>query len=267
MEYEPIKHFLSTIIQKKCLYRKVFYKLLGLLFLREWYVKKAIRGMKFKREASIRILDAGAGFGQYSYYCIKKYPSAFVLGLEINPAHIKAGNQFFQSASLDNVTFRTADITQMAYKNEFDMILSIDTMEHIEQDELVFQNFSRALKPGGRLIISTPSLYRKHKQDGAFVGEHFREGYTVPDLRQKLDRADLEIEKLTRTYGFWGDLSWRMGIRNTIKIMDHSFIGKIAGPLYLLLLFPVIWIFMVLDYVWVNRRGTGLVCVAAKGHS
>lgn len=267
MEYEPIKRLFGKFIQNHSLFRKTFYKLLGLLFLREWYVKRTIRKMKFKRDAPVRILDAGAGFGQYSYYCIKKYPRAFILGLEINSDHVESGNRFFQSAGIDHVLFKTEDITQIAYKNEFDLILSIDTMEHIEHDDLVFRNFSRALKPGGRLIISTPSLYRKHRKDGAFVGEHFREGYTVPDLRQKLDRADIEIEQLTRTYGFWGDIAWRMGIRNTIKIMNHSFIGKIIGPLYLMLCFPIVWIFMVLDFIWPNRQGTGLVCTAVKGHS
>ena len=44
-----------------------------------------------------------------------------------------------------------------AILNIYNIILSVDVMEHIEEDVLVFQNFYKSLKNNGVLLISTPS--------------------------------------------------------------------------------------------------------------
>ncbi len=40
MKYDPIKNTLGTLIRKTPGARILFYKLLGIVFLREWYVKR-----------------------------------------------------------------------------------------------------------------------------------------------------------------------------------------------------------------------------------
>ena len=40
-------------------------------------------------------------------------------------------------------------------------MLAVDVMEHFENDVKVFENFHRAMKKGGMLIISTPSNLAK----------------------------------------------------------------------------------------------------------
>jgi SAM-dependent methyltransferase len=264
MEYEPIKKQIGRWVRRSVLLRKLLYRLLGTLFLREWYVKRAIRRLGFPKTSAPRILDAGAGFGQYSVYCIKKYPRADVLGIEINPDHVAEGNRFAQRAGLERLRFEHGDITKLSHRNRFDVVLAVDVLEHIQDDEALLDHFFRALTVDGRLIVSTPSVYRKHRPDGNFVGEHFREGYSEEGIRQKLDKAGFLLDTLTYGYGFWGDLSWRWGIRNTLTLMGRGFLGKIAGPVYMILVAPLVLSLMGLDYVWPNRRGTGFVIVARK---
>ncbi|GAA3317265.1 hypothetical protein GCM10020331_015500 [Ectobacillus funiculus] len=38
----------------------------------------------------------------------------------------------------------------------FDTILSFETIEHVQDDQLFMNNLYRMLKPGGRLILSSP---------------------------------------------------------------------------------------------------------------
>lgn len=267
MRYEPVKKRLGQWIRRNVLLRKVFYKIMGTLFLREWYVKRVIRNLDLKSKKNIEILDAGAGFGQYSYCCAKRFPNAKVLAIEINSDQVDDGNWFANKTRMNRLGFEKADITAINYQNRFDIVLAIDVLEHIEHDEDLLNRFFRALKSGGYLIVSTPSVYRRHIQDGEFVGEHFRKGYSEEEIRQKFRNTGFNLNEITYSYGLWGDFSWRLGIRNTIRLMGKGFLGKLLAPLYLVLVFPLVLKLMVLDYFWKNRKGTGFVIRASKSGS
>ena len=43
MQYDPIKQVIGNVVRENVLLRKVFYKLLGVMFLREWHVKRELR--------------------------------------------------------------------------------------------------------------------------------------------------------------------------------------------------------------------------------
>ena len=65
-------------------------------------------------------------------------------------------------------------------------LLSVDVMEHIEEDVEVFRHFHRVLKPGGHVVINTPSDLGgsdvQDSEDESFIGEHVRDGYSRDDL-------------------------------------------------------------------------------------
>ncbi len=264
MEYEPLKKQLRRLVSKSVILRKGLYRILGVMFLREWYVKQAIRRLDIDNKENLDILDAGAGFGQYSYFCSSRFHNAHILGLEIEPEHVRDGNVFTEKADIHNLRFQEGDLTELADQNRFDLILCVDVLEHIEDDQRLLKVFTDALKSGGYLVISTPSLYRKHAEDGDFVGEHYREGYSEEDMTGKLETAGLNLEELIYGYGFWGDLSWRLGIRNTMKLAGHGFPGKFLGLIYLTLMMPLVLSLMGMDFIWKNNRGTGMVVVATK---
>ena len=212
----------------------------------------------------MEILDAGSGFGQYSYYCTKRFTKANVLGLEIDPDLVTDGNWFANKLGLDRLRVEERDITTMDDRDRFDLALIIDVLEHIEYDEALLHHLFQALKPGGHLIVSTPTVYRKHLKDGEFVGEHFRVGYSEEMIIQKFGQVGFRLDRMIYGYGVWGDLAWRLGIRNTMRLMGHGFLGKGSALFYLILLFPLIFSLMIIDYWWPNKRGTGIVIVASK---
>lgn len=56
------------------------------------------------------------------------------------------------------VSARVADALQLPLPDEYaDVYISLETIEHIEQDEQFLTEVKRVLKPGGRLICSTPN--------------------------------------------------------------------------------------------------------------
>jgi len=264
LEYASVKNKIAQIIKNSILIRKLFYLITGIVFLREWYVKRTVKKFFRDKQSVKEILDAGSGFGQYCYFCRKKFPEAKILGIDINGNYIDDCNRFVEKADLEGIQFRREDLTAIDYKNKFDLILSVDVMEHIKDDSKLLSRFAKAIKSEGFIIISTPTIYRKHNEDGMFVEEHERPGYSEQDITEKLTRSGFSGIEITYSYGRWGDLSWRLGIRNFMKMVQSGLAGKILALIYFIIIFPLVFILMVLDYFWDNKTGTGFVVMARK---
>ena len=113
MQYDPIKKSLGVVFNKKPFLRKLFYRLLDLLLLRTWHIKKAIRVWKRNFEGDAQILDAGSGFGQYSYYLSKKSKKWNILGVDVKTEQIEDCNNFFSKiGKSEQVKFEYADLTK-----------------------------------------------------------------------------------------------------------------------------------------------------------
>ena len=67
MQYEPIKRSLGRFFTGPPVMRKILYSLLDLLLLRTWHVKKALRKIARQFPGDATVLDAGSGFGQYTW--------------------------------------------------------------------------------------------------------------------------------------------------------------------------------------------------------
>lgn len=158
MQYDKIKKSLGNIFNSHPLLRIIFYKLLDILLLRSWHIRREIRRFKREYPGNASILDAGSGFGQYSYFLAKLSGEYSITAVDVKEEQIADCNDFFNRAGLAGRTkFQIADLTQYSAENSFNLIISIDVMEHIEDDRAVFSNFYRNLKTGGWLLISTPS--------------------------------------------------------------------------------------------------------------
>ncbi|MEP7171183.1 MAG: class I SAM-dependent methyltransferase, partial [Bacteroidota bacterium] len=168
MQYDPIKRSLGNVFNKSPFLRKTFYSLLDLLLLRAWHVHKELRAWssEFGAQSDLRtpnsklptILDAGAGFGQYSFWMWKHFKNCSILAVDVKEEQVADCNNFFkQIGAGDKVKFIVDDLTIFKRDNLYDLVLSVDVMEHILEDVLVFKNFHASMKKGGMLLISTPS--------------------------------------------------------------------------------------------------------------
>ncbi|UOG74691.1 class I SAM-dependent methyltransferase [Hymenobacter tibetensis] len=75
----------------------------------------------------------------------------------------------------------------------FDFVLASDVLEHIEDEELAVREWTRVLRPGGRMLVFVPAfqmLWTHHDE----VNHHYRR-YTAAHLRRVLQQADLEVER------------------------------------------------------------------------
>lgn len=271
MKYDPIKDRLGALVSGHPTLQRLFYGLLDLLFLRAWYVRRELRRLlgTYPSDEPIRVLDAGTGFGQYAYFMARAFPNARIRAVDVKRDYLERARRFVSQTPQDaQITFAEDDLTDLQSDGPFDFILSVDVMEHIADDETVFHHFARVLRPGGHVLINTPSDQGgsdvSDEDEDSFIEEHARAGYNLEDLKAKLRTAGLEPVRTRYTYGPYGSAAWKLLIKRPLLLLNASRASWLLLPLYYAAVLPVGLVLNLLDLRRENATGTGLLVVARK---
>ncbi len=269
MKYEPVKIKLLSFIKDRKLFTILFYKLLHLLLLRAWHIRGQLRKLKKDIPDDAAILDAGSGFGQYTYFMAGLSSSWKIKGIDIQQEHIDMCNRFFSKTNKKNrVGFEKADLTKYRQDNTYNLILCVDVMEHIEADRQVFENYFNSLKAKGYLLISTPSDQGGsdvHDEDEhSFIEEHVRDGYGIAEIKEKLQKAGFSNIAARYTYGTPGRISWKLSMKYPLTLINLHKLFVAILPFYYLVSFPFSLLLNYLDVIMRHRTGTGLIVTAEK---
>ncbi|HEY9878428.1 MAG TPA: methyltransferase domain-containing protein [Leptolyngbyaceae cyanobacterium] len=106
------------------------------------------------------ILDAGCGIGGSALYLAEKY-QAQVIGITLSPVQANRATERAAAAGLDLgkppcAEFRVADAQATPFNDQqFDLIWSMESGEHMPNKAAFLQECYRLLKPGGRLLMAT----------------------------------------------------------------------------------------------------------------
>ncbi len=285
MEYDPIKRSLGNVFNSSPLLRRLFYNLLDLLLLRTWHIHKEInalttspplsspptKGVGFispTRRNKYKILDAGSGFGQYSYWLSGKNAAWEILAVDVKEEQVADCNNFFQKIGRKNVKFEVADLTAFSHPEMYDLALSVDVMEHILEDVKVFKNIHSSLKQGGVLLISTPSDQGgsdvSENSQGSFIGEHVRDGYNIIEIENKLKSAGFTKIQAGYSYGVPGKISWKLSMKYPMQLLSASKLFFVLIPFYYLITYPFAFVLNYIDISTSHKTGTGLIVKAWK---
>ena len=260
MEYEPLKDRILALVNFIPGFRRILYKILDMQLLRQRYVKHYIKKY-YNTHANMRVYDAGAGYCQYSDFILSQWRNSHVLASDLKL-------DYLESFALDSAVrygarfrYKRADLQVYEPRRNFDLVLAIDILEHVEDDIRVLRIFNNCLCEGGRLIISTPSVW---DEASAFTEEHVRPGYDMDDLKSKLQDSGFRVDKTIYTYGYWGHLSWLLLIKYPLLVYTRSKTIGLLLPLYYLIVYPLAWLMMRVDFGTKNLKGTGMLVVAVK---
>ena len=267
MNYDPIKKDLGNVFNSSTAMRKLFYKLLDLLLLRTWHVHREMKAWMREKPAAM-ILDAGSGFGQYSFYMASKNRNYSIDAIDVKDDQITDCNQFFAKCNLKNAKFAVGDLTQSIAINKYDFVLCVEVMEHILEDVQVFKNFHQAMKPGAMLLISTPSDQGGsdvHEETGeSFIGEHVRDGYPKEEMAEKLRQAGFDKMEILYSYGAPGKIAWKLSMKYPMTMLNASKAFFIILPFYYIITYPFSYLLNWLDTYTKHSTGTGLIVKAWK---
>lgn len=269
MQYDPIKRYLGNIFNTSTYFRIFFYKLLDILLLRTWHIKREIRVLRRNFPENAEILDAGSGFGQYTFYLSTLSRKYKIKAVDVKAEQVADCNRFFAKLGRSyRVVFEEADLTLYTEPSKYDMILSVDVMEHILEDVAVFRNFNKSLKPGGILLISTPSdqggsdVHDDH--ESSFIEEHVRDGYNFIEIEEKLFASGFTKVDVKYAYGTPGKISWRLSMKYPIQMVNKNKGLLLLLPFYYLFVMPVALVLNFFDVRMKHKSGTGLIVKAWK---
>lgn len=269
MHFEPFKHLAGKIVKKSPLLRKVFYFTLGVIFLRSWHFRKALKKVGQNLPPDASVLDAGSGMGQHTWWMARNFRGWKIKGIDIISEQVNDCNEFFRRSGMGNrISFEVADLVNYSEENQYDLIVSVDVIEHIENDIQVFKNFWSSLKNGGVLLITTPSDRGGSGITSAgnpsFIDEHVRNGYSTEEITDKLKSAGFSNIETTYTYGKPGHVSWLISVKYPAVLLDKSLIFAIMLPFYFVIVLPLALILNTIDLNSVHKTGTGLLIKAIK---
>ncbi|OGD61357.1 hypothetical protein A3A71_00580 [Candidatus Berkelbacteria bacterium RIFCSPLOWO2_01_FULL_50_28] len=150
----------------------------------------------------LKLLDIACGEGHITAEIKKHFPKMEVLGLDYSTSAIDYAHKKYKG-----VTFFVADAHQLPFKDEsLDIAICNNIWEHVPDPLAMLKAISRVLKPGGLLIISTPSRYRfsnlariaRGKGVGFMSSYHVTE-YSVGQVKEQLKYGGFQVKKITST--------------------------------------------------------------------
>lgn len=154
-----------------------------------------------------KILDLGCGRGVLCYTLARLLPHADIRGVDIDADRVASNNVIAGRLGLDNCSFAVGTISaeDAPPGGPFDMVISVDCIEHVEDDIEFLRGVGRVLPPGGRLFLHTPTLYRNplgaRRRLNFEIEGHVRVGYRPEELADKIKAAGLDLVRLYPTFG------------------------------------------------------------------
>lgn len=105
------------------------------------------------------VLDLGCGHGWYGIYLVEKFEfKGELFGVDVSPFNINTYIKALTDKKIRNIHPFTSTAEALPFADSmFDLVFSTEVLEHVQSPENFFKSAARVLKPGGELIITTPS--------------------------------------------------------------------------------------------------------------
>ena len=137
-----------------------------------------------------KLIEIGFGTGVCTYEFFRRGYEC--TGYEIEEKSIKFANALFNTDKIKIIDFR-GSIFDSDYQS-YDYLAVFEVFEHIIDDRGALENWSKLLKPNGRIIISVPAKMKYYSYLDKVSG-HVRR-YERNELVELLDTMGFQIEKL-----------------------------------------------------------------------
>jgi len=168
-----------------------------------------------------RVLDVGAGFGRHVFECARR--GADVVAVDYAEDEVVQTRDtlaaMVEAAEIDAVRFKgvvRGDATTLPFDDDaFDVVITSEVLEHIQDDVAAIAEMVRVLKPGGAFAATVPAWfpekinwmlsdeYHAPKSPGGHVRI-----YSATELKAKLAAAGLTLHGSHRAHALHSPYWW-----------------------------------------------------------
>jgi trans-aconitate methyltransferase len=185
-----------------------------------------------------RILDVGCGDGKITAEIAARVPRGSVLGVDpsremiafaqkkfgiispISPSPLVGegrGEGAESTSGVSNLQFDVADVRQLTYRNEFDLVVSFNALHWVPEQETALRAIRAALKPSGRSMLRfvpegpqkcLEDVIEETRQSSPWAAHFadFRRPYahfTPDEYRELAGRAGFAVDRIDLEDGSW----------------------------------------------------------------
>lgn len=132
------------------------------------------------------ILEIGCGTG-----CVLKEIHQSFSQVKLSGSDLYSEGLQFAHTRVPQASFYQMDAYDIPFRNEFDVILALDVIEHIEDDEKALAEIYRAIRLGGGLILTVPQhgwLWSVHDEKA-----YHKRRYSWQMLRRKMSSCGFDM--------------------------------------------------------------------------
>jgi SAM-dependent methyltransferase len=158
-----------------------------------------------------KLIDIGCGSGAFTIGAARRGYDA--LGLSWDARNQGVAKKRATICKVNNANFEVLDVRELDGSKEFlcqyDVAICLENIEHLINDSKLFFDISNCLKPGGRLLLTTPNMHylsMTSGDKGPFSkledGGHVRRGYSKAMLQELCVNANLTVENISYCSGF-----------------------------------------------------------------
>jgi 2-polyprenyl-3-methyl-5-hydroxy-6-metoxy-1,4-benzoquinol methylase len=171
-----------------------------------------------------RTLDAACGEGYGS--ALLADSAASVEGVDISEQAIAHARHRY--GNKQGVGFHVADCTTLPFAdNEFDRVVSFETLEHLAEHDQLLAGFKRVLKPDGCLILSSPD--KAVYSDGQKTANEFHVKELYREELEALIQRHFPASRLLGQKLMFHSAIWSMDSFNKVTL-DQVSAGKSGTP-------------------------------------
>jgi len=143
------------------------------------------------------VLDVASGDGYVAHELAKNAGAKKVIGLDNFKPAIELAKEKYQHPCLE---LQLGQAEKMSFPNNyFDLVVSLETIEHVKDHYLFLQEVKRILKPDGIFIVSTPN--KRATLRGMLLKKPLNPYHLIEFTKKKLEKSLKECFNFLEWYG------------------------------------------------------------------
>ena len=198
-----------------------------------WFKAKHFLAVKATPDDPELLVDVGCGTGGLLSRLAEHHPEATIVGVDPSDHALDGARRRLLGRNLVAACKASALAVPLP-TGSADCLVSMDVIEHLDDDVAALREYARVVKPGGRVVIAVPAYAWAWSDHDVSLGHKRR--YTAKLLRERMSEAGLPPSRVTYFHSWLVPLAFLLRKTPLRKLLrgsaeEASFVNPTANNL------------------------------------